>query len=78
MSKLATFTLALALTFNIACSKNEKVLVNPSTGEQVAVVEIEKGSKKGHLCSAMTKAGKPCTRRIADGKDKCWQHDGSH
>lgn len=77
MKRLAlALTLAVSLGFS-ACSKGERTVSAQAQGS-AAATETANRAGKGHPCGAITKKGTPCTRRVAEGKDRCWQHDGQH
>ena len=70
--------------YNLDVGKNElNVPIPPPVGNPAGTAS--KGQPKlrnsasdepAYFCGAMTKKGKPCTRRVKSPNNRCWQHAG--
>lgn len=73
---ILTVVLTAALSFSACTSKQSS---QPIAQQQSAVITEKASRADSHECGAATKAGHPCTRKVAnrEGKDaKCFQHRG--
>ncbi len=70
--------------FGLEIGKSETQVVVPSSPDGPAVAASKEQPKirkvasdePVYFCGAMTKKGKPCSRRVKSSNERCWQHAG--
>lgn len=68
--------------YNLDVGKNDTPMP-PAAGNSAGAVSKEQPRLRNsasdgpaYFCGAMTKKGKPCSRRVKSPNDRCWQHAG--
>lgn len=75
---LTTAVLTLTLTFALTGCGGKGNSNHRKTDNAPAVIAANKDNAPAisHECGAKTKADKACTRQVAAGNERCWQHRG--